>query len=146
MGFNSGFKGLKWYKSFSIQSCKRPDDSLYQAENSGLKICTVALCVTVYRMIYTEGKLFHSLLECRIIKKSLCGLKICVSFSHQSGSYGGDSLPVAVVILKKKSVQKCRTSRERGSKIFLLAQQPSLGQGLLIHEVSRSHTTTHHSR
>jgi len=23
---------------------------------------------------------------------------------------------------------------------------PPLGQGLLIHEVSRSHTTTHHSR
>jgi integral membrane sensor domain MASE1 len=29
--------------------------------------------------------------------------------------------------------------------IFLLAQQPALGQGLLIREVSRSHTT-HHSR
>jgi len=27
-----------------------------------------------------------------------------------------------------------------------LAQQPPVGQGLLIHEVSRSHTTTHHSR
>jgi len=32
------------------------------------------------------------------------------------------------------------------SSFFLLAQQPPLGQGLLIHEVSRSHTTTHHSR
>ena len=29
---------------------------------------------------------------------------------------------------------------------MFLAQQPQLGQGLLIHEVSRSHTTTHHSR
>ena len=29
---------------------------------------------------------------------------------------------------------------------LLLAQQPPVGQGLLIHEVSRSHTTTHHSR
>jgi len=29
---------------------------------------------------------------------------------------------------------------------FLLAQQPPLGQGLLIHEVSRSHTTKHHTR
>ena len=29
---------------------------------------------------------------------------------------------------------------------FFLARQPPLGQGLLIHEVSRSHTTTHHSR
>jgi len=30
--------------------------------------------------------------------------------------------------------------------IFFLAQQPLVGQGLVIHEVSRSHTTTHHSR
>jgi len=29
---------------------------------------------------------------------------------------------------------------------LFLAQQPTVGQGLLIHEVSRSHTTTHHSR
>jgi hypothetical protein len=29
---------------------------------------------------------------------------------------------------------------------LFLAQQPPVGQGLLIHEVSRSHTTTHHSR
>jgi len=27
-----------------------------------------------------------------------------------------------------------------------LAQQPPVSQVLLIHEVSRSHTTTHHSR
>jgi hypothetical protein len=31
-------------------------------------------------------------------------------------------------------------------KYFFLLQQPSVGQGLLIHEVSRSHTTTHYSR
>ena len=30
--------------------------------------------------------------------------------------------------------------------IMFLAQQPPVGQGLLIHEVSRSHTTTHQSR
>ena len=29
--------------------------------------------------------------------------------------------------------------------VFLLAQQPTVGQGILIHEVFRSHTTTHHS-
>ena len=29
---------------------------------------------------------------------------------------------------------------------FYLAQQPPMGQGLPIHEVSRSHTTTHHSQ
>jgi hypothetical protein len=30
--------------------------------------------------------------------------------------------------------------------LFFLARQPPVGQGLLIHEVSRSHSTTHHSR
>ena len=30
--------------------------------------------------------------------------------------------------------------------VFFLARQPPVGQGLLIHEVSRSHTTTHHNR
>ena len=30
--------------------------------------------------------------------------------------------------------------------LLFLARQPPVGQGLLIHEVSRSHTTTHHSR
>ena len=29
---------------------------------------------------------------------------------------------------------------------LFLAQQPPVGQGPLIHEVSRPHTTTHHSR
>jgi len=29
---------------------------------------------------------------------------------------------------------------------LFLARQPQVGQGLLIHEVSRPHTTTHHSR
>jgi len=29
---------------------------------------------------------------------------------------------------------------------LFLALQPPVGQDLLIHEVSRSHTTTHHSR
>jgi len=29
---------------------------------------------------------------------------------------------------------------------YLLLDSPPVGQGLLIHEVSRSHTTTHHSR
>ena len=28
---------------------------------------------------------------------------------------------------------------------FFLAQQPTRGQGLMIHDVSRSHTTTEHS-
>ena len=31
-------------------------------------------------------------------------------------------------------------------KLIFWAQQPPVGHDLLIHEVSRSHTTTHHSR
>jgi len=30
--------------------------------------------------------------------------------------------------------------------VWLLVQQPSVGHGLLIREVSSSHTMTHHSR
>jgi len=33
-----------------------------------------------------------------------------------------------------------------GCYCLFLARQPQVGQGLLIDEVSRSHTTTHHSR
>jgi len=45
------------------------------------------------------------------------------------------------------SVDKYKAHRLFGQKLELfLTQQPPLGQGLLIHEVSRSHTTTEHSR
>ena len=40
---------------------------------------------------------------------------------------------------------QCGFRRNR-STFFLLLQQPPVGLGLLIHEVSKSHTTTHHSR
>ena len=96
------FKKFSLFLNTGVQSCTRPDDGLYQAETSGLKICTVGLCVTVYRIIYTEGKLFQSLLEYRIIKKSPSGLKICVSFSHQSGCYGRDSKSCSCHHFKKE--------------------------------------------
>ena len=40
---------------------------------------------------------------------------------------------VIVIIIKRADV-----------KSLFLARQPAVGQGLLIHEVSRSHTTTNH--
>jgi len=43
-----------------------------------------------------------------------------------------------------RSNSNCRC-RSRGL-FFLSARQPPVGHGLLIHKVSRSHTTTHHSR
>jgi len=38
------------------------------------------------------------------------------------------------------------SGRSYSINFFLLPQQPPVYQDLLIHEVSRSHTTTHHSR
>ena len=45
-------------------------------------------------------------------------------------------------------IQCDRPSRNTYLNFFIcfLARQPQVGQGLVIHEVSRSHTTTHHSR
>ena len=34
----------------------------------------------------------------------------------------------------------------RTGVVYVLVQQPPVGQGLLMHDVSRSHTMTHHSR
>ena len=44
-----------------------------------------------------------------------------------------------IVCPSRVSFTECSTG-------LFLAQQPPVGQGLLIHEVSRSHTTTHHRR
>jgi hypothetical protein len=44
------------------------------------------------------------------------------------------------------SVPQEREITRRILCILFLSQQPPVGQGLLIHEASRSHTTTHHSR
>jgi len=38
------------------------------------------------------------------------------------------------------------SSSDASNLIIFLAQQPPVGQGLLIHEFSRSYTTTHHNR
>jgi len=45
--------------------------------------------------------------------------------------------------VRSQAIESCD-----GENIFFfnLAQQPPVGQDLLIHKVSRSHSTTHHSR
>jgi len=64
------------------------------------------------------------------------------------------------LIVFRKSVKKIEVSCKPNMKnvyftripmyiydnCLFLARQPPVGQGLLIHEVSRSHLTTHHSR
>ena len=58
------------------------------------------------------------------------------------------SWPIQLGMISKQSV--ARTWKETVVVFFFggggRAQQPPVGHGLLIHEVSRSHTTTHHSR
>jgi hypothetical protein len=44
------------------------------------------------------------------------------------------------------SYTEFHSKRKINVESLFLARQPPVGQGLLIHEVSRSHTTTHHSR
>jgi len=53
--------------------------------------------------------------------------------------------------IKGKQGRQCRfkvTLRRflANNVCLFLARQPPMGQGLLIHEVSRSHTASHHSR
>jgi len=48
--------------------------------------------------------------------------------------------------LNKKVRNHSPCQRMSSFYVFLLALRPNAGHGLLIHEVSRSHTTTHHSR
>jgi hypothetical protein len=45
-----------------------------------------------------------------------------------------------------KSTDHCHRVKTQFVCFMFSARQPPVGQGLLIHEVSRSHTTTHHSR
>jgi len=47
---------------------------------------------------------------------------------------------------KKGLFQKVSYTTNMYTKSLFLAQQPPVGQDLLIHEVSRSHTMIHHSR
>jgi len=51
------------------------------------------------------------------------------------------------VVQRKLSLQRWVIYSNELSVLFVFgATAPPVGHGLLIHEVSRSHTTTHHSR
>jgi hypothetical protein len=65
------------------------------------------------------------------------------------------SIIVTWVYICKQQKYAATTKRKRRAKkryklyslfVRFLVQQPPVGQGLLIHEDSRSHTATHHSR
>ena len=51
-----------------------------------------------------------------------------------------------VVNLKSALISTVFTGRLALNRAVFLARQPPVGHGLLIHEVSGSHTTAHHSR
>ena len=48
--------------------------------------------------------------------------------------------------MKHSKIHECVTSNVDKQILFFRAQQPNAGQSLLIFEVSRAHTVTHHSR
>ena len=54
----------------------------------------------------------------------------------------------SIVLLAGHKPSAQRKALPKATFFLFLAQQspPPVGQGLLIHEVSRSHTTTHHSQ
>ena len=60
------------------------------------------------------------------------------------GNYGGQTGSQTIITNGEAMVPE-RAEALQKKKIFM-AQQPPEGQGLLLHEDSRSHTTTHHSR
>ena len=47
---------------------------------------------------------------------------------------------------KENQIWRVKTNEELDRPFFAVALRPNAGHGLLILEVSRSHTTTHHSR
>ena len=64
-------------------------------------------------------------------------------------------LPLLIRSSRQKMVEAgyCKSERRHIyiiailiENLFFMARQPPVGHGLLIHEVSRSHATTHHSR
>ena len=58
----------------------------------------------------------------------------------------GQTTDNRVLCLSKMEEESQPSSTVRGSIKLFLAQQPPVGRGVHIYEVSRSHTATHHSR
>jgi len=75
-----------------------------------------------------------------------------LSYAHTSLVHSAFNYPAPYCLRARRQAAGCkdRFSFIRQNYIFfILAQQPPplpVGHGLLIHEVSRSHITTHHSR
>jgi hypothetical protein len=86
-------------------------------------------------------------------------IRVSVLFEHQLGRLTTTTegfhclLHIESIREYSRSVPQIRTGpfpsthfRTHLSGCLFLARQPPVGHGLLIHEVPRSHTTTHHSR
>jgi hypothetical protein len=84
---------------------------------------------------------------------------LCELLLHVSGKISNFEVNLKVwdVLRDRRALVTCKFTRRPSSSyilrtsytwkfFFTIVQQPPVGQDLLIHEVSRSHVTTHHSR
>jgi hypothetical protein len=53
---------------------------------------------------------------------------------------------IRISYIRRQNIRNIEMLRRNGNSVLFLARQPPVNHGLLIHEVSTSHTTTHHSR
>ena len=70
---------------------------------------------------------------------------VATSFSHYS-HHQANIVQKNFKRLVTCGAQKCQVVWDHIHFFFFVALRPNAGHGLLILEVSRSHTTTHHSR
>jgi len=75
--------------------------------------------------------------ECRLSERQLSEPLVIRTSTIRTIKYPNVNYP---------NIQLSEPPTIRKSTMSFLARQPPVGQGLLIHEASRSHTTTHHSR
>ena len=117
-------------------TCSRACACKETASRCGLLLLLLLLTIRYqYHFIIVAYSLcVHYVVLFRVAQKPLDSMKYKIIFALLGIILAVDS------IVKYKTFSICRV-------VFLFsAQQPPVGQGLLIHEVSRSHTTTLHTR
>ena len=82
------------------------------------------------------------------LKGGLVEPRLCVDVTESSLGSADNRIPIYQTSSLQTSsyIPTAQLSSIQQSFFFILGRQPPMGKGLLIQEVSRSHTTTRHSR